>query len=696
MAHFQPYLQDSIIVVAAPDICVSSRGGAIGGLIAGPTAGTEDGPDTADPSADGFYRGDRRALCALHVEVDAATVVPVSGRTDSAGSAIFRGVVRGIGEHGPDPAVLLEQRRRVGDGVLTEQITLTNAGRSEVTARLAVRVGCDLASMEAVKSGLGTPPIAAAAVGSGLDWAAGTDRVELRSTPAPDAVDAAAGTLGYAVALSPDASFMVTLTCRPTYADAAADWAIFASGGPAPWQPVRVQTSDDRLGRLIDTSLADLGALLLRDGDDPFLAAGAPWYLTLFGRDSLWAARMLLPLGTEVAAGTLRILARLQGRVDDSHTDEAPGKIVHEVRKATADHGDMSLPPRYYGTIDATPLWVSLLHDAWRWGLDPDEIAALMPNAEAALSWLMTAGDSDGFLEYVDRSGRGLANQGWKDSSDSIRWRDGELARAPLALCEVQAYAYEAAVDGAALLRAFDLPGADRLDEWAATVRRRFRERFWIDDPAGAYPALALDADSRRVDAVTSSLGQLLGTGLLDADESALVAARVADRPLDAGFGLRTLATGSAGFNPVGYHTGSIWPHDTAIVLRGLARDGHAAAALSLATGLVAAAAAYDFRLPELYGGWGADAEPAPTAYPASCRPQAWSAAGSIFLLQALLGLEADVPAGRITVAPLATSPYLPLTVSGLKVAGRDLTVSVDAAGVATIDCDAGLDVVRR
>jgi len=222
------------------------------------------------------------------------------------------------------------------------------------------------------------------------------------------------------------------------------------------WRAPAVSAGDHRLPALVDRSVADLSGLLAADpvaDDDHYLTAGAPWYLTLFGRDSLWAARMALPLGTDLAAGTLRTLARRQGTRTDPSTEEEPGKILHEVRVGPAG------PVRYYGTVDATPLWISLLHDAWRWGLADADVAELLPNLEAALGWLREA-TGDGFVRYVDNAGV-LSNQGWKDSFDSIQFSDGRLAEPPIALCEVQAYAFAAAMDGAALLDAFGRPGGD-------------------------------------------------------------------------------------------------------------------------------------------------------------------------------------------------------------------------------------------
>ena len=283
--------------------------------------------------------------------------------------------------------------------------------------------------------------------------------------------------------------------------------------------------------------------------DDTFLAAGVPWYLTLFGRDSIWAARMLLPLDLGPAAGTLRALARLQGTKINSAAAEEPGKIPHELRRAAFELGGMTLPPLYYGTIDATPLWICLLHDAWRAGLADAEVVDLLPALERALTWLTDVADSDGdgFLNYLDASGRGLANQGWKDSADAIRFHDGRIAEGSIALCEVQGYAYEAAISGATLLESFGRPGADRLRGWAADLAERFRAAFWCGDGETRFPALALDGRKRRVDSLTSNIGHLLGTGLLNGDEERLVAVRMASAELDSGLGLRTMSAADAG-----------------------------------------------------------------------------------------------------------------------------------------------------
>jgi glycogen debranching enzyme len=432
-----------------------------------------------------------------------------------------------------------------------------------------------------------------------------------------------------------------------------------------------------RLTRWINRSLDDLETLRLTECGDTFLAAGVPWYLTLFGRDSIWAARMMLPLGTELAAGTLRVLARRQGTRVDPDSAQAPGKIMHELRRAdTCPGAGLRLPPVYYGTIDATLLWISLLHDAWRWGMPAAEVETLLPHLEAALGWLAAYADpdGDGFLEYVDTTGCGLANQGWKDSGDAIRFHDGRIAAAPIAPVEVQGYAYRAAVDGAALLDAYDRPGGDRWRGYAAELADRFRATFWV----GGHPALALDAGKRPVDSLTSNIGHLLGTGLLTRAEEAAVADALAGDGLSGGYGLRTMSATDAGFDPLSYHCGSVWAHDTAIVAAGLARTGFAAEAKTLIEGLLSAAEAFGYLMPELHSGDARKDLNRPMPYPAACRPQAWSAAAAILVLQAITGLDPDVPNGTVTLRPL---PGMPVDVRGLRIAGESVDVTVDANG---------------
>ncbi len=637
----EPYLHDLICAVRAPAQVLSGRDGQI-----------------RAPGAQGVYVSDRRVLSVMVVTLDGVEPAPL--RSWSAGdTARFEATARELGDTGTDPTVLVRRHRRVLVDGVEERIEVTSYARTPVHARLAVQLGCDLAEMTGVRHGAVIEPLR-----GGPPWSADGVEVHARSDPAADPLE-------WPVDLERGETFRVVLTvvaheAAPPVAAAARRRAFAAPN---------VHAGDRRLTALVEQSVADLDALLLSDPatpDDLFLAAGVPWYLTLFGRDSIWAARLLLPLGTELAAGTLRTLARRQGTRSDVATDEQPGKIPHELRRPDLDS---PLPPVYYGTVDATSLWISLLFDAWRWGMPPADVESLLPAMEAALGWL---GGFDEFVSYRDTSGRGLANQGWKDSPNAVQFADGTFAEPPIALCEVQGYAYAAALSGAELLDAYGRPGAARWREWAAALAQRFRERFWVD----GYPAIALDGTGRPVDTVTSNIGHLLGTGLLDDTEEAQVAARLAAPDMDSGFGLRTMASTSTGYNPLSYHCGSVWPHDTAIVLRGLST----APAGSLIDGLLAAAGAFEWRLPELYGD-------AAVPYPPACRPQAWSAAAAIEILRALFGLRPDVPGGVLHLAPLRPSPVGELTVRGLRLSGEPLDLHLGADG--TVDVLAGPSGLR-
>jgi glycogen debranching enzyme len=463
---------------------------------------------------------------------------------------------------------------------------------------------------------------------------------------------------------------------------------------------VSIEAVDHRLAPTVTAGLDDLRHLLLCDPQEPssvFAAAGTPWYLTLFGRDSLWAARMALPFGTELAAGTLRALGRRQGSAFDTDRAEAPGKILHELRRtASVDAAQgRQLPPVYYGTIDATPLWISLLRDAWTWGLADRDVEALLPNLLAAARWLTetAAPDVDGLLKYVDAPGNGLANQGWKDSGDSIRWRDGHLADAPIALCEAQAYAVEAACAAAELFTHFNLDGSADLNDYADRLRTRFRARFWVGPAGERFIGLAVDGHGATVDGLGSNMGHVLGTGTLNADEVDRVARTLTSPALLGRYGIATLAPDNVGYNPIGYHTGSIWTHDTAIAAWGLAREGRRDEATRVAQSLLAAAEAFDYHLPELYAGAGVLDRPVP--YPASCRPQAWSAASAAVLISVALGFEPDAAAGRLTLRPARPAAYGQLTVRGLRFAGHSFGVRCAPDGsTEVLDAPEGVDIL--
>ena len=668
----QPLLHDSAIVLAAP------------------TQAWSRSDAQTDRPIHGLYHADTRILSGWTVLVGGHTGEPIGRAQGNAGAVTFTSLLRHLDDRTADPRLRLEVARTVTAGRLTERIEIISGLEQDIDTTVSVRLTPDFADMQTVKAGLAGAAERDAFGGADLAAAPNVavtqaDAGILLSTAAVSALVGVSGD-GVLAGSTAEADSEVTATWSvtvPAKGSVTVEWTVEiahsatvvqAASGQPEWDGVSVRSGDARLGRWVARALDDLTGLRMAtttSPDEPFLAAGAPWFFTLFGRDSLWAARFLLPLGTEIAGSTLRLLAQLQGTKNDTETAEQPGKIMHELRPDvySMPGESLSLPPLYYGTVDATPLWICLLRDAYRWGLATNEVEALLPALEAALGWMRDFGDSDGdgFLEYVDITGHGLANQGWKDSGDSIQWRDGSLADGPIALCEVQAYAYEAYISGAELLDAFNRPGGDAWRARAAALQARFRESFWIDSPAGRYPAVALDALKRPVDTVTSNIGHLLGTGLLSAEESALVAARLVSPELNSGYGLRTMSTDSAGYWPLSYHGGSVWTHDTAIAIGGLGRAGFGAEAGILIEGLLAAAESFDYRMPELHSGDASTAVTAAVPYPAACRPQAWSAAAAISVLGTVLGLAPDPVTGRVSSTPITPAVVGDVAVHGLR-----------------------------
>ena len=620
-AGLQPFLSDRIVALTAPTQAWSGRDGDMGSAV-----------------IDGIYHGDTRFVRTLRVDYAAADgtyLAPEHVATDIVGAGHVRidALLRGVDDPSPDPKVRLVRERRVADGTMSETLTVCTHLEKPVRVRLRVRIGIDIGALQEVKAGTPTgDPGDPTVTEAGVTARRGGATLEIDAPEA--AIDLADGgeiTLVWDLDGDGRDAASVSWTARLD------DRSLVVRGArtPAPWpRPIAPAGADPRLQRWLDRALDDLRALRLAlpdAPDDEFFAAGAPWFFTLFGRDSLWAARLMLPVDATVAASTLRVLARLQGTRDDPATAQQPGKIMHELRASTLSMpGEgIVLPPLYYGTVDATALWVTLLADAAA-QLPAAEVESLLPALESALGWIVASAERSGFLEYVDETGHGLSNQGWKDSGDSIQWQDGTLANGPIALCEVQGYAYEAALGGAALLDRFGRPGGGELRDWAAELKRRFAARFWVTTPSGRFPAIALDRDGRPVDTLTSNIGHLLGTGILDPDEEKAVADLLVDPRMSSGFGIRTLSTDAGGYWPLSYHGGSVWIHDTAIVARGMARAGLHGHARRVVAEMLAGAEAFSYRVPELYAGDGADEVSAPAPYPAACRPQAWTAAAAV------------------------------------------------------------------
>ncbi|WP_433674518.1 glycogen debranching N-terminal domain-containing protein [Microbacterium gorillae] len=622
----QPLLDDAIIALHAPTQAWSGRDGDIG-----------------DAAIDGIYHGDIRHIRSVRIRVADSSIETISRSIIDAATVEFGSVLRGLDDDGADPKVRLIRHRALSAGVMTEHLGLHSHRDVPLSVAVTVEVAPEFAPMQDVKAGLAaTEPWHAEAIAAS-DGTPG--RIEVRSSDghrsfvveAAGAAATVADTIVLRWDIELDPRSVVEIGWSATLTD---DTLVVAAAANS---EIAVPSTDDpRLARWVEQATRDLAALRLVLPDHPedaFYAAGAPWFFTLFGRDSLWAARLALATDPGIAASTLRVLARLQGTKTDPATAEQPGKILHELRSAplSLPNEGVHLPPLYYGTVDATPLWVCLLADARDAGMPEAEVRELVPALRAALTWITDfgSGTGSGFLDYVDETGHGLANQGWKDSGDSIQWRDGRLAEGPIALCEVQAYAYEAAVRGAQLLDDLGEGGGDELREWAAVLRDRFRDAFWVTTPEGRYPAIALDAHGAAVDSLTSNIGHLIGTGILDANEERACADLLLGASMSSGFGIRTLSLGAAGFWPLSYHGGSVWAHDTAVAVHGMLRSGLLAEAREVAGQLVDAAEGFAYRMPELHSGDSHDAVPFPTPYPASCRPQAWSAAAAIVCAEA-------------------------------------------------------------
>jgi glycogen debranching enzyme len=451
--------------------------------------------------------------------------------------------------------------------------------------------------------------------------------------------------------------------------------------------------------RTLRRSYDDLGALRIEDPDHPdriVVAAGAPWFMALFGRDSLWASLMALPVDPSLALGTIQTLADRQGSVVDVMSEEEPGKILHEVRLGVSTGLALGGKSAYYGSVDATPLFVALLGEMSRWGFAADTVAGLLPHMDRALAWIRDYGDKDGdgFVEYERLNDRGLVNQGWKDSWDGINFADGSLAEPPIALCEVQAYVY-----GAYLARSWmaydagDTALATEFRDRAARLKRQFNEQFWL--PERGYYAIALDRGKRPVDACASNMGQCLLFGIIDEDKAPLVAERLLSPEMFSGWGVRTLAADMGAYNPASYHNGSVWPHDNAIIAAGLLRYGFVEQAQRISTALLEAAEYSEGRLPELFCGFSREHFDEPVPYPTACSPQAWAATTPIHLVKSLMGYYPDVALGGLWMDPVLPESYGALHITNAPMADGRITIDISGSTAAVQGLPEGMVFYR-
>ena len=658
-----------------------------------------------------FYR-DTRILSRWTLTVNGQPLEPLGGWTPSPyqGTHIGRGS-RSDGR--ADSPLTVERKRELGAGIV-EEITVHNYSLQPAPCEIALAVDADFADLFEVKDGRfhrlwdqtrrtknGSVTIEAA-------WQETRKGIVVRMR------DAEATSEGFVLGMTipPHGKWTVRATVLPLTAETEVDAGVPTTALSAElisaqerrqraWE-ARIplpRLSNQSIERSLLRSHDDIGALRIVDPDHPdrmVVAAGAPWFMALFGRDSLLSSFMVLPVDPTLALGTLQTLADRQGAKVDPLTEEQPGRILHEVRLDVGTGLALGGRSAYYGTVDATPLFVTLLGEASRWGLAAEDIEALVPHADRALDWIRDYGDrdGDGFVEYERLTDQGLQNQGWKDSWDGINFADGRIAEAPIALCEVQGYVYSAYIARAWM--AYD--AGDRVlavdyRDRALRLKKQFNEQFWLPDRG--YYAVALDRDKRPVDACTSNMGQCLWSGIVDDDKAAQVARRLMSPEMFSGWGVRTLATDMGAYNPVSYHNGSVWPHDNALIVAGLMRYGFVKEAQRLSSALFEAAEQTENRLPELFCGFSRSDYPEPLPYPTACSPQAWASATPVMLLRSLLRYDANVSLGAVWMDPALPKSWGNLHTVNLPVGQARVTLDVSGSRVSMEGLPDGM-VLRR
>jgi glycogen debranching enzyme len=632
-----------------------------------------------DPT--GLFSFDTRFLSTWVLTIDDERLTPLSVDDLQYFETRFF-LVPGTGTVYVDAKLSVIRQRSVGNG-FHEELTILNHDDKPVELIVRLEAGCDFADLFEVKDALKKKGAYSTRLEEGrlvLSYQRDTfARSTVISSSQPCTLDEQG--LTFQVKLGPHGSWKTGLDVVT---------AVLGPGdggeeGPSlAWQARRPPTNiAHNLARWLDAaprlecdweplqityrrSLIDLAALRfspISAGRHSLPAAGLPWFMTMFGRDSILTSLQALPFTPELAATTLRELGLRQGTRIDDFRDEDPGRILHEMRYGELTAFEERPHSPYYGCADATPLFVVLLDEYERWTGDTRLVRELELEARAALSWIDEYADlqGNGYVAYQRRNQEtGLENQCWKDSWDSISYRDGTLPGFPRATCELQGYAYDAKLRGARLARVIwrDPTFAETLERQAADLKRRFNRDFWVED--GEYFAIALDADGRQVDSLTSNNGHLLWSGILDKTKAKAVVQQLMSERLFSGWGVRTLAVGEGRYNPIGYHVGTIWPFDNSFIAWGLRRYGFKAEAAQVAAGILEAAEFFDGRLPEAFGGYPRTMTKYPVQYPTACSPQAWSTGAPLLLLRTMLGLE---PVGE----HLLVDPALPSTIGHLE-----------------------------
>ena len=638
-------------------------------VLDGNTFFVSDAAGDVEPGGDanGFFHADMRQLSTWRLLVNGHPVHVLTSRTVDYYSASVFATLASVSV-GENPPISIRRDRFVARGV-HEDLTVQNHSDRPQTVMIEMEYGSDFADLFEVKDRRPKRGQLRSDLGPSKVTLTYTRDSYRRDTLIEFSEHFSVGLerAGFELQLEPRGSWQTCIDVVPVVDGAfnRLEHGDRRFGDPKPDMPTSfeqwmaqaptLETDNDILRHTYRQSLIDLAALRFRPLKTlsySLPAAGLPWFMALFGRDSLITAYQALPFQPHLARTTLEALTAWQAKERDDFRDAEPGKILHELRLGELTMlGERPHSP-YFGTHDATPLFLILLDEYERWAGDRDFVRSLQPAAMKALDWMERYGDrdGDGYLEYQTRSKEGLANQCWKDSWNSILFKDGTVAKGPIATCEIQGYAYDARVRMARLAReVWDDPQlAARLDRDAATLRQRFNRDYWIE-ARGQY-ALALDGEKRQVDAMTSNVGHLLWSGIVPEDRAATMAQRLMSPEMFTGWGTRTMSANDAGYNPIEYHDGTVWPHDTAFVAEGMRRYGHREQASHLALMLIQAAGAFDYRLPEVFAGFSREETGAPVEYPTASRPQAWAAGAPLLALRTALGL--DVVNGILRVEP--------------------------------------------
>lgn len=651
--------------------------------------------DITPGATDGVYFRDTRLLSRWELRIDDEPIESMAVVLNEPFCATFVGRSRARPGRA-ESTLLINRARYVGDG-LREDITVHNYSEEPAGVQVSLRVDSDLADLFAVKAHRirewGERAVEVAQNGLSIASRLRDRRRGVRISA--EGADARPGELTFQVVVPPRGTWRTTVLVQPLI-DGHELPPRFPTSEPislaGPAQRQRTWERDSPivasrhagLVRALMRSRDDLGSLRIFDPDNPdrppCIAAGAPWFMTIFGRDSLLTSFMALPLDKSLALGTVRTLAELQGDRVDALTEEEPGKIMHEVRHGVDSDRSDPHSSVYYGSVDSTPLFVMLLGELRRWGVHTSAVEELLPHADRALEWIREHGDADGdgFVEYRRKTDRGLLNQGWKDSYDGINFADGTMAQAPIALAEVQGYVYAAYLARSHFAREMGDPAmADEYAERAAALKKAFNEAFWLPD-RGWY-AVGLDRDKRPIDALASNMGHCLLTGIVDIDKAAQVVGHLMSPEMFTGWGIRTLASSMGAYNPMSYHNGSVWPHDNALIAAGFMRYGYVEEAQRVALCLLEAAGGFGGRLPELFCGFDRSEYPHPVPYPTSCSPQAWAAATPVQLLRTLLRLDPWIPYGKVWLAPALPAELGEVRVDRLALGSH--RVSIRASG---------------